>query len=111
MRLGAVHDSLSVWTAFGGLSGIEDLLRLRRQWWNPTVRWVDNDRCSPIGRELSPQIGPGFATDVTATFMYTYAFTRGQIGLGSASSMMMLMAVVAIIVPYLYSELRGKPRG
>jgi len=27
--------------------------------------------------------GPGFATDVPATFMYTYSFTRGQIGLGS----------------------------
>lgn len=55
--------------------------------------------------------GPGFATDVPATFMYTYAFTRGQIGLGSAASMMMLMAVVAIIVPYLYSELRGQRNG
>jgi len=52
--------------------------------------------------------GPGYATDVPATFMYTYAFTRGQIGVGSAASMMMLMAVVAIIVPYLYSELREK---
>lgn len=52
--------------------------------------------------------GPGYATDVPATFMYTYAFTRGQIGLGSAASMMMLLAVVAIIVPYLYSELRQK---
>jgi len=52
--------------------------------------------------------GPGFATDVPATFMYTYAFTRGQIGLGSAASMLMLMAVIAIIVPYLYSELREK---
>ena len=52
--------------------------------------------------------GPGYATDVPATFMYTYAFTRGQIGLGSAASMMMLMAVIAIIVPYLYSELREK---
>jgi len=55
--------------------------------------------------------GPGFATDVPATFMYTYAFTRGQIGLGSAASMMMLLAVVAIIVPYLYSELRGPRHG
>lgn len=54
--------------------------------------------------------GPGFATDVPATFMYTYAFTRGQIGLGSAASMMMLMAVIAIIVPYLYSELREGKR-
>lgn len=52
--------------------------------------------------------GPGFATDVPATFMYTYSFTRGQIGLGSAASMMMLMAVAAIVVPYLYSELREK---
>jgi glucose/mannose transport system permease protein len=52
--------------------------------------------------------GPGFATDVPATFMYTYAFTRGQIAIGSAASMMMLMAVAAIIVPYLYSELREK---
>jgi len=55
--------------------------------------------------------GPGFSTDVPATFMYTFAFTRGQIGLGSAASMMMLMAVVAIIVPYLYSELRGTRHG
>lgn len=54
--------------------------------------------------------GPGFATDVPATFMYSYAFTRGQIGLGSASSMMMLFAVIAIIIPYLYSELRGAKR-
>ena len=52
--------------------------------------------------------GPGFATDVPATFMYTFSFTRGQIGLGSAASMMMLMGVITIIVPYLYSELREK---
>ncbi|MFT4606880.1 MAG: glucose/mannose transport system permease protein [Urechidicola sp.] len=52
--------------------------------------------------------GPGYASDVPATFMYTFAFTRGQIGLGAASSMMMLATVAAIIVPYLYSELRGK---
>ncbi|MCP3689835.1 MAG: sugar ABC transporter permease [Gammaproteobacteria bacterium] len=52
--------------------------------------------------------GPGYASDVPATFMYTFAFTRGQVGLGAASSMMMLAVVVAIIVPYLYSELRGK---
>ena len=55
--------------------------------------------------------GPGYATDVPATFMYTYAFTRGQIGQGSASAMMMLFTVVAIIVPYIYSELRGQARG
>lgn len=50
--------------------------------------------------------GPGYSSDVPATFMYSMAFTRGQMGLGAASAMMMLMAVAAIVVPYLYSELR-----
>lgn len=53
--------------------------------------------------------GPGFATDVPATFMYTMSFTRGQIGLGAASATIMLATVAAIVVPYLYSELRSKP--
>jgi glucose/mannose transport system permease protein len=52
--------------------------------------------------------GPGYATDVPATFMYTMSFTRGQIGLGAASATMMLAMVAAIVVPYLYSELRTK---
>ncbi len=52
--------------------------------------------------------GPGYASDMPSTFMYAYSFTRGQIGLGAAASMMMLMAVIAIIVPYLYSELRER---
>ncbi|QZA77008.1 sugar ABC transporter permease [Deefgea tanakiae] len=50
--------------------------------------------------------GPGYSSDVPATFMYSMAFTRGQMGVGAASAMMMLMAVAAIVVPYLYSELR-----
>ena len=53
--------------------------------------------------------GPGFATDVPATFMYVMSFTRGQIGLGAASATMMLATVAALVVPYLYSELRSKP--
>ena len=52
--------------------------------------------------------GPGFATDLPATFMYAMAFTRGQIGLGAASATVMLATVAAIVVPYLYSELRTK---
>ncbi|TJZ65169.1 carbohydrate ABC transporter permease [Chitiniphilus eburneus] len=51
--------------------------------------------------------GPGFSSDVPATFMYASAFTRGQMGVGAASAMMMLATVAAIVVPYLYSELRG----
>ncbi|MDM7950907.1 carbohydrate ABC transporter permease [Hydrogenophaga sp.] len=53
--------------------------------------------------------GPGYATDVPATFMYAMSFTRGQIGLGAASATIMLATVAAIVVPYLYSELRSKP--
>ena len=52
--------------------------------------------------------GPGYATDLPATFMYAMAFTRGQIGLGAASATVMLATVAAIVVPYLYSELRTK---
>ena len=52
--------------------------------------------------------GPGYATDMPATFMYTMAFSRGQIGLGAASATIMLATVAAIVVPYLYSELRVK---
>ncbi len=50
--------------------------------------------------------GPGYATDLPATFMYAMAFSRGQIGLGAASATVMLALVAAIVVPYLYSELR-----
>ncbi len=52
--------------------------------------------------------GPGYASDVPATFMYSFAFTRGRLGMGAASAMLMFGAVLAIIVPYLYSELRSR---
>ena len=52
--------------------------------------------------------GPGYSSDLPANFMYAHTFTRSQIGLGSASAMVMLGCVLAILVPYLYSELRGK---
>ncbi|MFT4171035.1 MAG: sugar ABC transporter permease [Rhodocyclaceae bacterium] len=55
--------------------------------------------------------GPGFSTDLPATFMYAFSFTRNQIGLGAASSIIMLMIVVSVIVPFMYSELRRAYRG
>jgi glucose/mannose transport system permease protein len=55
--------------------------------------------------------GPGYSSDLPATFMYTFAFTRNRLAFGAASAMMMFMAVMAIIVPYLYSELRVKKDG
>ncbi len=53
--------------------------------------------------------GPGYSSDLPATFMYAFAFNRNQLGLGAASAMLMFGAVMAVIVPYLYSELRSKP--
>ena len=53
--------------------------------------------------------GPGRATELPATFMYSYTFTRNQMGVGAASAVIMLMTIAAVIVPYLYSELRSKP--
>jgi glucose/mannose transport system permease protein len=50
--------------------------------------------------------GPGYASDLPATFMYAFAFNRGRLGFGASSAMMMFFAVMAIIIPYLYSELR-----
>jgi glucose/mannose transport system permease protein len=55
--------------------------------------------------------GPGNATELPATFMYSYTFTRNQMAVGGASAVIMLMTITAIIVPYLYSELRGGGRG
>jgi len=53
------------------------------------------------------QGGPGVATDMPATFMYSFAFRYDRLALGAASAFVMYLAVMAIIVPYLYSELRG----
>jgi glucose/mannose transport system permease protein len=43
--------------------------------------------------------------------MYAFAFTRNRLGFGAASAMVMFGAVMAIIIPYLYSELRIKRYG
>jgi glucose/mannose transport system permease protein len=50
--------------------------------------------------------GPGYATEMPSTFMYAHTFTRSQLGWGAASATMMLLTVAAIMVPYLYSEVR-----
>jgi glucose/mannose transport system permease protein len=53
---------------------------------------------------------PGGAAELPSTFMYSYTFTRDQMAVGSASAVIMLMTIAAIMVPYLYSELREKPQ-
>lgn len=55
--------------------------------------------------------GPGYATDLPATYMYTMAFSRGDIGQAASSAMIMMLVVFTIVVPYLYSELRTKNDG
>lgn len=52
--------------------------------------------------------GPGRATELPATFMYSYTFSRNQMGIGASSAVIMLMTIAAIIVPYLYAELKEK---
>jgi glucose/mannose transport system permease protein len=52
--------------------------------------------------------GPGYATDLPATYMYTMAFSRGDIGQAASSAIIMMIVVFAVVVPYLYSELRNK---
>lgn len=53
--------------------------------------------------------GPGQATELPATFMYSYTFTRNNMGIGASSAIIMMVMVFSIIVPYFYSELkRGK---
>ena len=51
---------------------------------------------------------PGGAAELPSTFMYSYTFTRNQMAVGSTSAVIMLMAIAAIMVPYLYSELRER---
>ena len=55
--------------------------------------------------------GPGRATEMPATFMYSYTFTRNQMGVGAGSAVIMLMMVAAVIVPYIYAELREPRHG
>lgn len=51
--------------------------------------------------------GPGVATDMPATFMYDFSFRYDRVGMGAASSVVMLMMILVIMVPYLINESRG----
>jgi glucose/mannose transport system permease protein len=55
--------------------------------------------------------GPGTSSTVPAVFMYQYSFSRGQLGLGAASAMMMLATIMAVLVPMMYLETRGTRHG
>lgn len=44
--------------------------------------------------------GPGISTTFPAIFVYDLMFQRGQIGVGAAAAIMMLLALTVVLVPY-----------
>jgi glucose/mannose transport system permease protein len=55
--------------------------------------------------------GPGRSTWLPSVFMYQYTFTRNEMAVGAASSVLMLLAIAAVVLPYLYSEMRKVKNG
>jgi len=51
-------------------------------------------------------VGPGFATDVPGIFVFEQTFKATRYNLGAAASVVMLILVSAVIVPYLARSLR-----
>ncbi len=45
--------------------------------------------------------GPGRASEMPSTFMYSYTFTRNQMGIGATSAVLMLAIFAIIIIPYI----------
>jgi glucose/mannose transport system permease protein len=52
--------------------------------------------------------GPGFATDVPGIFVFDQTFKATRYNLGAAASVVMLLLVSLVIVPYLWTNLRRK---
>ena len=56
--------------------------------------------------------GPGIATTLPSLVVYNYMFQRGQLGLGSAAAVMLLLSVAAVLLPVAVMQAwqrRGKP--
>ena len=51
-------------------------------------------------------VGPGFATDVPGIFVFDQTFKATRYNLGAAASIVMLLLVALVIVPYLWRNLR-----
>jgi len=51
-------------------------------------------------------VGPGFATDVPGIFVFDMTFKATRYNLGAAASIVMLILVALVIVPYLWRSLR-----
>jgi glucose/mannose transport system permease protein len=55
--------------------------------------------------------GPGRSTWLPSVFMYQYTFTRNEMAVGAASSVLMLLGIAVVVLPYLYTELRKGSHG
>lgn len=55
--------------------------------------------------------GPGRSTWLPSVFMYQYTFTRNEMAVGAASSVLMLIAVGVVVLPYLRSEMKKVRHG
>ncbi|SDO93076.1 glucose/mannose transport system permease protein [Rhodoferax sp. OV413] len=55
--------------------------------------------------------GPGRSTWLPSVFMYQYTFTRNEMAVGAASSVLMLVAIGVVVLPYLYGEMRKVKNG
>ncbi len=55
--------------------------------------------------------GPGRSTWLPSVFMYQYTFTRNEMAVGAASSVLMLVAVAVVVLPYLRSEMKKVRHG
>lgn len=55
--------------------------------------------------------GPGRSTWLPSVFMYQYTFTRNEMAVGAASAVLMLVAIGAVVLPYLYSEMKKAKHG
>jgi len=52
--------------------------------------------------------GPGNSTILPSVFMYSYTFTRTRMAVGSASSIIMLLMIASVLIPYILSEVKTK---
>jgi glucose/mannose transport system permease protein len=55
--------------------------------------------------------GPGRSTWLPSVFMYQYTFTRNEMAVGAASSVLMLVAIAIVVLPYLVREMRQARHG
>jgi glucose/mannose transport system permease protein len=55
--------------------------------------------------------GPGRSTWLPSVFMYQYTFTRNEMAVGAASSVLMLVAIAVVVLPYLRSEMKKVKHG